>query len=104
LTWINNNGEATGCPIMARHTALLLFPSNMLHAVLDKTMGHLMKMQHLLVNPKYTELWGKSYTKELGRLAQGIPRVSNGTDTIIFICHKDIPHDRKCDICMHESV
>jgi hypothetical protein len=29
----------------------------MLHTVLDKTMGHLMEMGHLLVNPKYKELW-----------------------------------------------
>ncbi len=57
-----------------------------------------MEMWHLLVNRKYKELWGKSYTKELGRLAQGIPRVSKGTDTIIFTCCKDIPHNRKCDV------
>jgi hypothetical protein len=38
----------------------------MFHAVLNKTMGHLMEMWHLLVNPKYKELWGKSYTKKLG--------------------------------------
>ncbi len=52
-------------------------------------------MWHLLVNPKYKELWGKSYTKELGLLAQGIPRVSKGTNTIICICRKHISHDRK---------
>jgi hypothetical protein len=57
----------------------------MLHAVLDKTTGHLMEMQHLLVNPRYKELWGKSYTKELRRLAQGMPGVSKGTNTIVFI-------------------
>ncbi len=54
-------------------------------------------MWHLLVNPKYKELWGKSYTKELGRLAQGISGVSKGTDTIVFIRREDIPHDRKCN-------
>jgi hypothetical protein len=70
----------------------------MLHAVLDKTMGHLMEMQHLLVNPKYKELWGKSYTKELGHLAQGMLRVSKGTNTIVFIHRKDIPYNRKCNI------
>jgi hypothetical protein len=50
----------------------------MLHAILDKTTGHFMEMRHLLVNPKYKELWGKSYKKELGSLAQGIPGVSKG--------------------------
>ena len=56
----------------------------MLNAVLDMTTGELLEMRHLLVNPKYKELWGKSYTKELGQLAQGVPGVT-GTDTITFI-------------------
>jgi hypothetical protein len=75
----------------------------MLHAVLDKTTGHLMEMRHLLVNPKYKELWGKSYTKELGHLAQGMPGVSKGTDTIVFICCEDIPHNCKCNV-MYKQV
>ncbi len=55
-------------------------------------------MRHLLVNPKYKELWGKSYTKEFRHLAQGIPGVSKGTNTILSIRCKDISHNRKCDI------
>jgi hypothetical protein len=70
----------------------------MLHTVLDKTTGHLMEMQHLLVNPKYKELWGKSYTKELRCLAQGMPGTSKSTNTIVFICHKDIPDNHKCNV------
>jgi hypothetical protein len=70
----------------------------MLYAVLDKTTGHLMEMRDLLVNPMYKELWGESYTKELGCLAQGMPGVSKGTDTIVFIRHDNIPHNRKHDI------
>jgi hypothetical protein len=70
----------------------------MLHAFLDKTTGHLMEMWHLLVNLKYKKLWGKSYTRELGHLVQGIPEGSKGTDTIIFIRREDIPHDRKCNV------
>jgi hypothetical protein len=70
----------------------------MIHTVLNKTTGNLMEMQHLLVNPKYKELWGKSYTKELSGLAHGILGVSKGTDTIVFIHRKDIPHDRKCNV------
>ncbi len=57
-----------------------------------------MEMWHLRVNPKYKELWGKSYTKELGCLAQGMPGVSKGTNIIIFIRREDIPHNRKCNI------
>jgi hypothetical protein len=64
----------------------------MLNAVLDMTTGELLEMRHLLVNPKYKELWGKSYTKELGRLAQGVPGVT-GTGTIIFIRRDEVPLD-----------
>jgi hypothetical protein len=78
----------------------------MLHAVLDKTTGHLMEMQHLLVNPKYKKLWGISSTKGVGHLAQGIPRVSKGTNTIVFIQREDIPNNRKRNstyalVCVH---
>ncbi len=44
-----------------------------------------------LVNQKYKELWGKSYTTELSCLVQGIPGVSKGTNTIVFIAHDEIP-------------
>jgi hypothetical protein len=57
-----------------------------------------MEIRHLLVNPKYKELWGKSYTTELGRLAQGIPGISNGTNTIVFIRQDNVPIDRRKDV------
>jgi hypothetical protein len=69
----------------------------MLEAVLNKSIGQLMETGHLLINPKYKELWGKSYTKELARLAQGIPGLSKGTNTIIFIKHDEIPANCRCD-------
>ncbi len=50
-----------------------------------------MEMRHLLVNPKYKEVWGKLYTTELGQLVQGIPGVSKGTDTIVFIQREEVP-------------
>jgi hypothetical protein len=81
LASIHNYGEVTNRPVTAHHSALWQYLSDMLHAVLDKTTGHLMEVWHLLVNPKCKELWGKSYTKELGCLAQGIPRVSKGTNS-----------------------
>ncbi len=65
----------------------------MLNAVLDMSTSKHMEMRHLLINPKYKDLWGKSYTKELGRLAQGIPGVT-GTDTIIFIQRDKVPLER----------
>ncbi len=70
----------------------------MLNAVLDMDTGKLMEMKHLLVNPKYKEVWGKLYTTELGRLAQRIPGVSKGTDTIVFIQRDKVPIDQIKDI------
>jgi hypothetical protein len=69
----------------------------MLQAVLNKSTGQLMEMRHLLINPKYKEFWGKLHTKELARLAQGIPGISKGTNTIISIKREEIPADRCCD-------
>jgi hypothetical protein len=70
------------------------FPIKILNAVLDMDTSKLLEMRHLLVNPKYKELWGKSYTTELCCLAQGIPSVSKGTDTIVFIARDEIPFAR----------
>jgi len=84
LACITTYSDMTNQHITARNASCRKFPRNMLNAVLDMTTGKLMEMRHFLVNPKYKELWGKSYTKELGRLAQGAPGVT-GTDTIIFI-------------------
>jgi hypothetical protein len=63
-------------------------------------------MQHLLVNSKYKELWGKSYTKKLRCLAQGFPGVSKGTDTIVFIQREGILNKCKrnviyAQVCMN---
>ncbi len=68
-------------------------PVEILNAVLDKDTGELLEMRHLLTNPKYKDVWGKSYTTELGRLAQGIPGVSEGTNTIVFITRDKIPFE-----------
>ena len=42
-------------------------------------------------NPKYRELWGKSYGNELGHLAQGRPGQVKGIETMFFKDKKDIP-------------
>jgi hypothetical protein len=83
---------------MAANAAHQKFPPEILNAVLDMDTGKLMEMKHLLVNPKYKEVWGKSYTTELGRLAQGIPGVSIGTDTIVFIRRDEVPIDQIKDV------
>ena len=75
----------------------------MLNAVLNNNTGKLMEMCHLLRNPKYIELWGKLYTKELGRLAQG-ESGTKSTDTIDFIKHNKIPLDRRRHITYGKTV
>jgi hypothetical protein len=63
-----------------------------------------MEMPYLLVNPKYKELWGKSYKIKLGCLDQGIPGVSKGPNTIVIIgrdnvlvdSHKDVTYRSMC--------
>jgi hypothetical protein len=60
--------------------------------------GELLEMRHLVVNPKYKELWRKSYTSELCCLAKGIPGVSKGTDTIVFIARNEVPFARLKDV------
>ena len=66
----------------------------------NKDTGELMEMQHLLQNPKYSKL---SCTKELGRLAQGVPG-TNGTDTIMFIKYNDTPLDHQKHIMYRKAV
>ncbi len=90
LACINTCNYISSRSLTPANTARCLFPIKIINAVLDMDTGKLLEMRHLLVNPKYKELWGKSYTTELGRLVQGIPGVSTGTDTIMFIAHNEI--------------
>jgi hypothetical protein len=75
-------------PVNAAHCSL---PFKIFNTVVDMGTGKLLEMQHLLVNPKYKALWGRSYTTELGCMAQGIPGVSKGTNTIVFIACDEFP-------------
>ncbi len=61
-----------------------------------------MEMRQLLRNPKYSNLWGKSYTKELGCLAQGILG-TEGTDTIVFIKYDKIPLNQRRNVTYGET-
>jgi hypothetical protein len=69
LACIETYVEVTQTPLQPAQLAQQKFPIIMLNAVLNNDTGKLMEMHHLLRNPKYTELWGKSYTKKLERLA-----------------------------------
>jgi hypothetical protein len=98
LACILTYSDITNLRLTAANAARQKFPLEMLNAVLNMDTGKLMEMKHLLVNPKYKEVWGKLYTTELGRLAHGIPGVSKGTDTIIFILRDEVPIDRIKDV------
>ncbi len=93
LACIQTYVEITEQQVSPRQLSQQKFPTEVLNAVLNKDTGELMEIRHLLKNPKYSELWRKSYTKKLGQLAQGIPG-TKGTDTIVFIKYDDIPLDR----------
>eukprot|EP00804_Cyclotella_cryptica_P020425 CCRYP_014405-RA/>CCRYP_014405-RA protein AED:0.11 eAED:0.09 QI:0/-1/0/1/-1/1/1/0/940 len=74
------------------------YPPDMLHAVLNDETGELMEYRHLIANPKYRDTWQNAYGKELGRLAQGLPGIVKGTDTIAFIQRSHVPQDRWKDV------
>jgi len=48
-------------------------------AVLDHTTGELLESRHLIRRPAYQKIWGNAFDKEIGRFAQGIPGVVEGT-------------------------
>jgi hypothetical protein len=98
LACMNTCSYITSWSLTPANAARCLFPIKILNTVLDMRTGKLLEMRHLLVNPKYKELWGKSYTPELGRMAQGIPGISKGTDTIVFIARDEIPFARLKDV------
>ena len=81
--------------ITARSTAARMYPQQFItdwaNAVIDKETGELMEYKHLLKNPKHRERWQNSFGKEIRRLA-------TTTETIKFICWRNIPKERLSDI------
>jgi hypothetical protein len=84
--------------IMASQATQRRYPTNMLHTGLNDKTGELMEYRHLVSNPKYRDIWRNAYGKEIGRLAQGVPRIVKGTDTIVFIHKTSVPQDRWKDV------
>ena len=78
----------------ASRTFLLQFLADFAAAVIDDDTGELLKYRHLIKNPKYRKDWGHSFGNEVGRLAQGMPGRSDGTNTMSFIDKATIPNDR----------
>ena len=57
----------------------------MLRAVLSKDTGELMEYRKLTQKTKYQQLYLNSYSKEIGRLEQGMPGLVEGTNIIYFL-------------------
>ena len=94
--------EMTTVPLKAKNLAARRFPLQLMcelaGAVLDPKTGELMEYRHLIKKPEYVETWTNANAKEIGRLAQGIPGVVEGTDTFNFIKYEQIPNERKPDV------
>ena len=60
-------------------------------AVLDDKTGDLLEYRHLLKNPKYRDVWSKSFGTEMRRLI-------TTSQTIFSIKKSDIPDNRRGDI------
>jgi hypothetical protein len=69
----------------------------MANSVIGKQ-GKLLKYQHLIANPKTRATWAHSYGNKLGRLTQGMPGQTKGTDTIVFIPWHKVPKERAKDV------
>ena len=67
-------------------------------AVLDNDTGDLLEYRQLIKAPKHEMLWRGQHGKEIGRLAQGLEGVVEGTETMKFIRRDDVPADRKKDV------
>ena len=57
-----------------------------------------MDYRHLIKNQKYCQLYGHSYAKDMGCVAQGIPGQVEETNTVFFIEKADIPASRWRDV------
>jgi hypothetical protein len=74
---------------------LPLMQQPLMNAVVDPITGANLEFPQLINGPD-SEEWWKSSANEFGRLAQGVmPHMPNGTNTMRFIKHTDMPADRK---------
>ena len=70
------------------------FPLKIINAVLNEETGEIIEYRQVIKNPKYRKLYEKSFSKEIGRLAQGMPGQAEGTGKNIFIDKANVPVDR----------
>ena len=74
------------------------YPREIINAVLNQETREMMEYRQVMKNPKYRELYEKVYAKELFYLAQGIPGLADGTESIFFIDKNNVLSDRCKDV------
>ena len=94
--------EVSDTGLSAKQMSARKFPQQFIldyaSAVLDEETGELLEYRHLIKNPKYKKDWGYSFGNEIGRLAQGMPGRTKGTNTLYFIHKHEIPSNRWRDV------
>jgi hypothetical protein len=66
----------------------LQFLCDLAYAILNDETGDLLEYCHLMNHPKYKDVWTKSFSKEIVRLA-------TSTETIFFVNKTEIPEERR---------
>ena len=77
------------------HRALHAF-LHQANPVYNPKTGKEMEYCHLIQHPNCKHMWAKSFANKLGCVAQGVGNRIEGTNTITFIPHTDVPPDRVC--------
>ena len=85
-------------PMSHRKLAQLKYPQEMINVVLNQETGEMMEYRQVMKTPKYRALYEKAYAKEIGRLAQVMPGLAGGTETIFFVNKGEVPPDIWRDI------
>jgi hypothetical protein len=67
-------------------------------SVLDQDTGKMLEYHQLLRDPKHKAIWSKAGANEFGRLAQGVGRRIDGTNTNFFVHKHEILQDRLKDV------
>ena len=79
--------------LSSKQLASCRFLVEIINIVLNEETGKLMEYRHIMKNPRYRQLYATSYSKDLGRLAQGMPGKAEGSNTIFFIDKSDVPDE-----------
>ena len=100
--------EVTSSNVTARNSASRKYPLQLLcelaGAVMDEN-GKLLQYRHLISRtPEMRATWMGALGKEVGRLAQGLPGVVEGTDTMCFIHKHEVPMERFKDVTYGQIV